>query len=578
MFTRLRRLLGPARISRFAGPERGAAASRALQTSASSGAIEQTRNSTDPYHYTTGRWLNRDKLYREARHVKFDFAALCAKAVNVSAGATEVVRYEKKEGGFNRVFLFYLDNGARVVARVPYRIAGPQRLTTNSEVATMAYVRSFTKIPVPEVLDWSDDASHIGTEYILMEHALGAQLHDKWASMSPHQHMLCVKKVTFMMTEMAKLPFPAYGSLYFADAPIDPNLKSSFVEGFCIGPHCGTQYWDCNPGEARFYDERPSDRGPWNDLPSYLSGLINTGFSHIPKSDLPQKELSYRGSVQEHIHLLESSNAVIQELAQSTIIKSVADPIFLHPDLHKRNIFVSEEDPTCVTAIIDWQSTSIEPAFVHANYTPDFIEDSSAEIQVLEKLMSPEAGTSDAESSWSPEEQAAKQKHEHDILICQRTFEVILLGHLRKLQNARTMDQTLLRPIRYCDASWRHSAPALRQDLIELSQRWTELGLPGRCPYQPTAEELADHAKQYEDFETVQQLKLFLKRSLGAESDGWVPADRWVAAQAENTKLYDAWMESVIESGGSEERAKALWPFGETGSLEEEDLAAMESV
>jgi len=94
---------------------------------------------TDPYHYTTGRWLNRDKLYREARHVKFDFAALCAKAVNVSAGATEVVRYEKKEGGFNRVFLFYLDNGARVVARVPYRIAGPQRLTTNSEVATMAY-------------------------------------------------------------------------------------------------------------------------------------------------------------------------------------------------------------------------------------------------------------------------------------------------------------------------------------------------------------------------------------------------------------------------------------------------------
>lgn len=93
----------------------------------------------DPYSYTTGRWLNDDHLHREARYVEFDFAALCAKAVNVCTGATKVARYEKKEGGFNKAFLLWLDNGACVVARVPYRIAGPRRLITNSEVATMAY-------------------------------------------------------------------------------------------------------------------------------------------------------------------------------------------------------------------------------------------------------------------------------------------------------------------------------------------------------------------------------------------------------------------------------------------------------
>lgn len=93
----------------------------------------------DPYLYTTGRWINRDKLQREARYLKFDFPALCKKAVNACPGATKVIRYEKKEGGFNRVFILYLDNGERVVARVPFRIAGPRRLTTNSEVATMAY-------------------------------------------------------------------------------------------------------------------------------------------------------------------------------------------------------------------------------------------------------------------------------------------------------------------------------------------------------------------------------------------------------------------------------------------------------
>lgn len=94
---------------------------------------------TDPYLYTTGRWLNRDKLQREARYRKFDFPGLCEKAVNTCSGATKVIRYEKKEGGFNRVFILHLDNGERVIARVPFRIAGPRGLITNSEVATMAY-------------------------------------------------------------------------------------------------------------------------------------------------------------------------------------------------------------------------------------------------------------------------------------------------------------------------------------------------------------------------------------------------------------------------------------------------------
>ncbi|KAH7371718.1 kinase-like domain-containing protein [Pyrenochaeta sp. MPI-SDFR-AT-0127] len=528
------------------------------------------RPATDPYHYTSGRWLDRDTPHREARHVGFNFTALCAKAVNACTGATKVIRYEKKEGGFNRVFLFYLDNGARVVARVPFHIAGPRRLTTNSEVATMTYIRSFTKIPVPKVLDWSDDGTSIGTEYIIMEQALGVPLHDKWTSMSPHQHMLCVN-VTFLMAKMGSLEFPVYGSLYFADAPIDPSLKSNFVKGFCIGPHCGTKYWDCKPGEVRFYAERPPNRGPWADLTSYCSGLIDAGFSRIPKADDPRARLSYRGSLREHLRLLDISNTIIQELIKFPIIKDVAGPILLHPDIHKRNIFVSEDNPSCITAIIDWQSTSIEPAFVYANYTPDFIEDATADIQILENLISSEGISSDADackvtSVEPPEQEAARKRHHNDVLICRKTFEVVLLGCMNKLHDARAMDETLLMPIRYCDASWRHSAAALRQELIILSQQWNELGLPGHCPYRSTPKELAEHVKKYDDFETAQQLKSFLKRALNAESDGWGPADKWVAAQEENTKLFGLWVESITEPGGSEDRARALWPFGEVST------------
>ncbi|KAH7317657.1 kinase-like domain-containing protein [Rhexocercosporidium sp. MPI-PUGE-AT-0058] len=522
MFRLLRRLYQPALGSQSTRPVLAAAtSSRAFHTPLCAETEEYMQDLTDPYHYTTGRWLNRDKLQRGARYVKFDFPAL--------------------------VFILYLDNGERVVARVPFRIAGPRRLVTNSEVATMTYARTFTKIPVPKVLDWSDDDNNsIGSEYIIMEHVPGVQLHEKWPSMNPHQHMLCVKKVAFIVTEMAKLPFPAYGSLYFANAPIDPKSKIAFAEGFCIGPHCGTQYWDCDAGEARFYEEKPPNRGPWTGLQPYCSGLIDAGFSRIPKSDSPVDALPYRGSVQEHLHPLSISEKVIDELVKAPIIHKVASPTLLHPDLHKRNIYVSVEDPSCVTAIIDWQSTSIEPTFVYANETPDLAEDPAADVPVLEKLLS---SAEDNTSSEAATEEAV--------------VGIVLRGYAPKLHDARTMDQTLLRPFRYCGASWRDSAAALRQELIELSQRWTELGLPGSCPYQPTLEELAEHAKQYEDFESAQQLKIFLKRALDADSDGWVPAGNWEAARKEHKTLFDQWIESIKESGSSEDHARKLWPFDE---------------
>lgn len=93
------------------------------------------------YTYTSGRWLNHDKLERDSRYIQFDFAALCTKAVELCPGAGKVIRYEKKEGGFNRSFVIIMNNGTRIVARLPTCIAGPRQLTTNSEVATMTYTK-----------------------------------------------------------------------------------------------------------------------------------------------------------------------------------------------------------------------------------------------------------------------------------------------------------------------------------------------------------------------------------------------------------------------------------------------------
>jgi hypothetical protein len=239
----------------------------------------------DPHTYTSGRWLRRDKLEHNSRYIMFDFDALCRRDVELCPGAVSIVTYDKKEGGFNRVFIFTTDNAKLVVARLPFALAGPRRFTTDSEVATIKYrefksiylievqcksltilcvlVQANTSIPIPKILDWSGDASNaIGSEYIIMEHAAGVQLHQRWPDMSGDQQIRCIDAIYRKVKEMVDVKFPAYGSLYFVDAPLNSASKQPLDQKFCIGPHCGAMYWNCNVGESRYYHNTKPNQGP----------------------------------------------------------------------------------------------------------------------------------------------------------------------------------------------------------------------------------------------------------------------------------------------------------------------------
>ncbi|KAJ5382009.1 uncharacterized protein N7496_004437 [Penicillium cataractarum] len=396
-----------------------------------------------------------------------------------------------------------MDDDSCVVARLPTSIAGPPRLTTNSEVATMTYLRSRLTLPISRVLDWSDDPSNpIGTEYIIQEPVTGAPLHQLWPTMTSEQHMLCTKALSLAMKEMASLDFPAYGSLYFSDAPLDSARKIHLEKSFCIGPHCGSIYWNRGPREIELYGDSSPDCGPWKNLERYCQGLIQTGFSRLPKYAINNELLPHQGSNQEHIRLLNTSQSILQHLIEDTRVQESATPTLLHPDFHMRNIYVSIEDPTVLTGLIDWQSTSIEPAFTYVNQTPDF-----ASI--------PE----DFEEDTFQDERDPKQKQKEykDALIY-----ICIKGFAPKLRPARLLDESLFQLFRYSHTSWRDSATALRQDIIDLSSRWDELGVSSSCPFSPSREELGQHARDYEDLEIVRGLKRWLRRSLGTNSDGWV--------------------------------------------------------
>lgn len=215
-----------------------------------------------------------------------------------------------------------------------------------------------------------------------------------------------------------------------------------------------------------------------------------------------------------------------------------------HPDLHKRNIFVSDNDPTTITAIIDWQSAAIEPAFWYADEIPDFAR----------PFPHPSI-----DGQFEPNSER-----------CAKAFDACTRLLLPTLAGPRLADQALFRPFRYCWRTWRDGAVAFRDDLIEIAQHWKGLGLADDCPFPtPKPKELAIHKKEYRRFVAAQELKSDLSSLLNTSSDGWAPPEDWETVEEAHKELYTGILQAVLsdetpdddEPIRNEEDLREIWPF-----------------
>ncbi|KAF7118665.1 hypothetical protein CNMCM5793_008203 [Aspergillus hiratsukae] len=489
----------------------------------------------DPHAYTSGRWLRHDKVERDSRYIKFDFDALCRRVIDLCPGADAVSTCQKIEGAFNRVFIFTLNNAKRLVARLPFPLAGPAKLTTASEVATIRYLQAKTSIPIPRILDWHNDAADadnlIGSEYIIMEHAAGVPMREKWHEMTGGQQVRCIDAIYRTIKEAINLEFRAFGSIYFNNT-LDSHDTKYLDKDFCIGPHCGTRYWNCNPGEHRYYGNAKPNHGPWASLDEYCDGLIDAGISRVPPTNTAtEKKPLYHGSVQTHLRLLERARIVLRQISADPRIQSAATPLLFHPDLHMRNIFVSEDDASLIRSIIDWQGASIEPAFWYSNEVPDFATGDDIDAKMFER--------------------------------CSQF-------HTPKLAGPRVMDENLFRPFLYCYRTWKDGAVGLHHEMIQTSRYWEELGFEGQSLYPaPAPEELANHEREYRLFQAAQQLRHDLADLLNTALDGWVPLEDWEATEQAHKELFKGMLQAVLtnpdpdddEPVKNENTLRSIWPF-----------------
>ncbi|KAI0287109.1 hypothetical protein BC826DRAFT_73329 [Russula brevipes] len=122
-------------------------------------------------------------------------------------------------GTFHKAYSVTLSDGRVVIARVARRFM-PRR-KTESEVATMEYVRTHTSIPVPNVHFYdSNPYNRLGGEYIIMSKADGVPLSSVYQFM-PHKTLIALlDNLASIVIPLFAHRFSSVGSLYNGPAPV----------------------------------------------------------------------------------------------------------------------------------------------------------------------------------------------------------------------------------------------------------------------------------------------------------------------------------------------------------------------
>lgn len=134
----------------------------------------------------------------------------------------EVVRIKfLSSGTFHKAFLVLLEEGEEVVMRIARRFM--PRIKTESEVATLEFIRTKTSVPIPEVYHYeSNPYNELEAEYIIMSKAEGIPLLKVHRAMDMEEKRQLLSNLASHMLALFKHRFNAIGSLYSSMNPAVP--------------------------------------------------------------------------------------------------------------------------------------------------------------------------------------------------------------------------------------------------------------------------------------------------------------------------------------------------------------------
>ncbi|KXG46483.1 Aminoglycoside phosphotransferase [Penicillium griseofulvum] len=507
----------------------------------------------DLFAYTNGHFLVDEENQHSRRYVRFDLDALCNTASTAGGNTSQITAIEKMEGGFSKAFLMRKSDGTDVIAKIPCRIAGPPSLTTSSEVGVLEYVRRYTSIPVPRVLSWSSDGSNaVGAEYIIMEKAAGVPLFERWGNMDEFEKLQLIKNLTELEAQLSSIQFPAYGGLYLrtdirgSTRTLDDDIDPS--QSFEIGPSCD-----------RAFDRkttRKCNQGPWDTLSSFGSSIAQRELLQISNAGQPDKYGFYKGTVDEQSQLLKITMGLMKLLDSNELLKKVSQPTLWHTDLHMGNIFVAPEEPSRIVSLIDFQSTSVLPAFLQARW-PVFLRPPQ-NYDYVKGIFHPELPENFKELD---EESKVIALRDWTQVKLAKAYEVSTYLEDRPASNAMNVPRIFQELFTRCGEVSEVGIVPLRACLIEISQSWSELGFHGECPFTFSQQDIDEHERHFAEYQAWYDVRALAEECLDTDSEGWIAPQLDInEKRRQNEELLAMCIERVAGERSVQE-AKAMWPF-----------------
>lgn len=144
-----------------------------------------------------------------------------------SSAACTVKLYE--HGYFNKLYMVETEASTSIMCvNLPVHPISK----TNSEVATMNFVRQNTDIPVSQVLAFDDSSDNeLGFEWILMERIPGRPLRSRWRKTPLHVKEALVKEIAKYQVQLFRQRFSAIGNLFLSSSSRSGPIEHAASQG-----------------------------------------------------------------------------------------------------------------------------------------------------------------------------------------------------------------------------------------------------------------------------------------------------------------------------------------------------------
>ena len=238
------------------------------------------------------------------------------------------------QGAFNKLYkIEKVDSACLLRVSLPVY----PHLKTQSEVATINFVRDHIGMPAPRIIAF-DSESHndLGFEWILMELMPGDTLRKRWRKMSWNAKEDIVKQLARYQARLKSKPFSKIGNLFpSAEGSSSPVLGPIVSLIFFWGDHLTHNV----------------PRGPFKDSCEWLQTRLKLT---ITDQDRLIKTLDDEDDLEDAEFAKELAEEIAGELLKVFTHEAEKRTMLFHDDLSMQNILVDEQGE--LTAVIDWIS------------------------------------------------------------------------------------------------------------------------------------------------------------------------------------------------------------------------------